>query len=112
MSIWIVFILYLILRKQGRLRYFVADEILARRKRATIVCWSLLGAMVLSVIVAIAAQINAFFVLFFLFAVALLIAAVVMVPRLRIAKIDKDYIYPKKVHPDAMAAITEPALTS
>jgi hypothetical protein len=105
LGLLILIIVVLILQKHGRLRYYVDEEVVAKMTKATIVCWSLFGGCLLLVGIAIAAQSGLPALLALFLFIGMLVYTVVGIPRLSIAKIDKQYIYLKKVHPDAIDAI-------
>jgi hypothetical protein len=101
----ILLIVYMIIRKQGRLRYYVDHAVLAKRRKVMLVSW--LGAvlMVALLTTGIVCELPALIGLPILGLLILLIVGLMMTPKLKISRIDKVYIHLKGVPEQAMDGI-------
>lgn len=104
-NLLVLLIVYLIVRKQGKLKYYLDHEVLAKISSVTRNSWLTFAGLVVLEVVGIVQQIPLLIGVPILGSLILLIVALVRLPRLTIAKIDKQFIYLKKVHPDAVERI-------
>ena len=101
-NLLILLIVYLIVRKQGRLKYYLDQEVVTRMRNHTIFSWVAFPSLIAAIVVGTILEILPLIALPLLTLPILLIVMVVIHPRIRIARIDKTAIYLAKVHPEAM----------
>lgn len=98
----ILLIVYVIVKKQGRLKYFVDDTVLARRKKVMLISWLVAIGMAALMAAGIVFELPALIGPPILGLLIVLLVGLVKFPKLKINRIDKQYIHLKGVPEQAM----------
>lgn len=104
-NLLVLLIIYLVVRKQGRLKYYLDGAVVTKMKKQALFSWLAFPLLILMIIAGTGLEIPLLIIVPILTIVVLLIVMLFIYPKLHIKKIDKTYIYVAKVHPDAMEYI-------
>lgn len=106
-NLLVLLIAYIATKKSGKMEYYFDKTIIRERYKYLTINWLLLGLSVLCVVFAVLFESGLIASLIILFVIAMLVVWAVKLTKIKVAKIDMQFIYLKGIKPEIMDSIVE-----